>query len=150
MCAVFVIVLLFENDWEKQSQLYFFFSIALTLLIASILWKNLMTIFLLICFLILSYACAWWPFFQIIFTFLFCFSFLFCSFAWIPASPLLPNLSWLMLILPGLFQFSASESFKEWQIQKFEKNLSVRMKTRWHTSLSLHLAHLHCKLLFQL
>lgn len=78
LCAAFVIVLLCVNGWEKESQLYFYFSVALTVLIASMLWKkNLMAVFLLICFLVWSCACAWWPFFQIIFTFLFCFSFLF-------------------------------------------------------------------------
>lgn len=66
-----------EKIGRNNLSYIFFSSIALTFFIASMLWKNLMTIFPLICFLVLSYACAWWPFFQIIFTFLFCFSFLF-------------------------------------------------------------------------
>lgn len=62
---------------NNLSYIFFFFQYCIDILIASMLWKNLMTIFLLICFLVLSCACAWWSFFQIIFTFLFCFSFLF-------------------------------------------------------------------------
>lgn len=93
---------------------------------------NLKVYFNYICsFLVCSCACSWLSFLSNnLLLFVFHFFLHLLEFLLLP----LPS---LLTLLPDLFQFSASESFKEWQIQKFEKNVSVRMKRSWH-ALSFH------------